>query len=346
MAELYEQGGADVDTISRRAGLAGSSRRTNHRSKRPASKNRGQDDGRRLVQLLVSLALFLLVYIGRGVFPAQIEVWREAMRSDVDFAAVFQEFISAVSGGGSVMESLDALCVQIFGGEPEPDEPISMTDVPQELTLLSQTAGAGRVYLNSHGVLQGTYSDQENGESIPADTAPEPSAETAPTSNPSQSAVVTAAAQEYTDDGVKLPSNVSFAFYELGLPETVAPVSGPITSTFGYRDSPINGKNEFHLALDIGAEEGTAIGAFADGVVEYIGESDEFGQYLKISHANQVSSFYAHCSRLLVHKGDIVSCGQTVALVGQTGNATGPHLHLTIEKDNIRLDPAYYVDPS
>ena len=116
-----------------------------------------------------------------------------------------------------------------------------------------------------------------------------------------------------------------------------------MTSAFGYRDSPIDGKNQFHLALDIGAAEGTEIGAFADGVVEYIGENDTFGQYLKINHANGVSSFYAHCSKLLVRKGMTVTCGQTVALVGQTGNATGPHLHLTIEKDNVRLDPAYYV---
>ena len=79
-------------------------------------------------------------------------------------------------------------------------------------------------------------------------------------------------------------------------------------------------------------------------MVEYIGESDEFGNYLKIRHENNVSSFYAHCSKLLVHKGDEVACGQTVALVGHTGNATGSHLHLTIEKDNIRLDPAYYVE--
>ena len=67
---------------------------------------------------------------------------------------------------------------------------------------------------------------------------------------------------------------------------------------------------------------------------------------MKINHENNVSSFYAHCSQLLVHKGDQVTCGQTVALVGHTGNATGSHLHLTIEKDNIRLDPAYYVDLS
>ena len=158
--------------------------------------------------------------------------------------------------------------------------------------------------------------------------------------------VVTAVAQEYSPDGVALPSNVSYEYYELGLEKTVCPVTGPVSSTFGYRTNPITQKNEFHLALDIAADEGTEIKAFADGVVEYIGQSDDFGLYFKITHKNGVSSFYAHCSKLLIQKGDTVTCGQTVALVGETGMATGPHLHLTIEKDKIRLDPAYYVDPS
>ena len=336
-----------MDTVSRRSGAVGGGRRAvRSRAKRPAQKNGSESDKRRLIQLLVSLALFLLVYIGRGAFPAQIEVWHTAMRSNVDFTAVFQEFGQTLSDGGPVWESLEMLCVEIFGGAPEQDEPIQAADMqnmPHNVMLLSQTPGAGRSYLSSHGVLQGAYTWKAADEPVSSTT--EPSEDVAPSSaEPTQPVLATAVAQEYTDDGVKLPSNVSFAFYELGLSETVVPVSGPVTSTFGYRDSPVNGKNEFHLALDIGAVEGTEIGAFADGVVEYIGESDEFGQYFKIRHANQVSTFYAHCSRLLVHKGDTVSAGQTVALVGQTGNATGPHLHLTIEKDNIRLDPAYYVD--
>ncbi|HCO62465.1 MAG TPA: hypothetical protein DIT49_03335 [Clostridiales bacterium] len=156
--------------------------------------------------------------------------------------------------------------------------------------------------------------------------------------------MVTAVAQAYSPEGEALPSNVSFAYYELGLERTTNPVQGVVTSRFGYRDSPIHSVNEFHLALDLGAAEGTEIVAFADGEVEYIGRSDIFGLYFKIRHANGVATFYAHCSKLLVQKGDVVTCGQTVALVGQTGEVTGPHLHFTLEKDNIRLDPAHYVD--
>ena len=335
------KGGVGVDTAYRRRAVSGG--RSVRRTKRPARQNERQGDRRRLIQLFVSLALFLLVYIGRGVFPAMFEKWRNAVLDDVDFSAAFQEFSRAVSDGRPLRESLEALGVRLMGGEPGPDGPGPDEKTPVNLVLLGQTPGSGRTWLDTRGIMAGIGTVDEP--SISA--APQrPDASDPPTAEPTLPMPETAEPQEYSADGVKLPSNVSFAFYELGLPETVDPVTGPVTSDFGYRISPINGKREFHLALDIGAAEGTEIGAFADGVVEYIGESDSFGQYLKITHANGVSSFYAHCSRLLVHKGDTVTCGQTVALVGQTGNATGPHLHLTIEKDSVRLDPAYYVELS
>lgn len=314
--------------------------------RRPAQGSGTEGDRRRLVQLVVSLVLFLLVYIGRGVFPAQLEMWRTAASANVDFKAVFQRFGSALSQGKPLQGALEVLCVELLGGEAQEAEPPHAPSLEQRqsVVMLSQTPGGGLAYWNEHGIFAGISVPQNRDEPTVDEPAPSEPGPSEP--EPSEPVVVTAMAQEYTDDGVKLPRNVSLAFYELGLSETVVPVSGTVTSGFGYRDHPASGVYEFHLALDIGAEEGTEIGAFADGVVEYIGTSDEFGNYLKISHDNNVSTFYAHCSKLLVHKGDQVTCGQTVALVGQTGNATGPHLHLTIEKDNIRLDPAYYVDLS
>lgn len=325
-----------MDGASRR-GTADRRRRPPQRTRRTDSRGGDDADQRRLLQLGVSLALFLLVYIGRGVFPAHLAAWQEAAAANVDFRAAFQQFGASMSQGVPVRSALEALCVTLMGGETEM-EPAPPSAAPEEpprpMALLSQTAGGGLSYLGSHGILARTgfpTGDLKN------DPSP-------PDSEPAQPEVATAVAQAYTSDGVKLPRNVSLDFYELGLSETAVPVDGAVTSGFGYRDSPINGKNEFHLALDIGAAEGAEIGAFAAGTVEYIGQSDEFGNYLKIRHENNVSSFYAHCSKLLVHKGDQVACGQTVALVGHTGNAVGSHLHLTIEKDNIRLDPAYYVD--
>lgn len=335
-----------MDGASRHITASRGRRPAQRARRRPAQDSGMEGDRRRLIQLVVSLALFLLVYIGRGVFPAQMEVWRTAAAVNVDFKAAFQHFSTALSQGEPVGETLEALCVQLLGGEiqereKEPQK-LQAHEPPQPVVLLSQTPGGGLGYLDQQGLLAGDGYLQKGDE--PDSGEPAPVQSEAP--EPSEPAVVTAVAQEYTDDGVKLPRNVSLAFYELGLSETAVPVNGTATSGFGYREHPISGKNEFHLAIDIGAAEGTEIGAFAAGTVEYIGQSDEFGNYLKIRHENNVSSFYAHCSKLLVHKGDEVACGQTVALVGQTGNATGPHLHLTIEKDNIRLDPAYYVELS
>lgn len=329
-----------MDGASRRRTTVRGGRRPVQRTRHAARNSETEGDRRRLIQLGASLALFLLVYIGRGVFPAQLTAWQKLAAANVDFHAAFQQFNAALAQGEPVQGALEALCVTLLGGEVEdqPPAPPAETQRPA-IVLLSQTGGGGLTYLGSHGVLERTGFPSKEDEPVGSDPLPsEP--------EPTQTAVVTAMAQEYTDDGVKLPRNVSLAYYELGLSETCVPVAGSATSGFGYRDSPISGENEFHLALDIGAEEGVEIGAFAAGTVEYIGTSDEFGNYLKINHENNVSSFYAHCSKLLVHKGDQVACGQTVALVGQTGNATGPHLHLTIEKDNIRLDPAYYVDLS
>ena len=78
--------------------------------------------------------------------------------------------------------------------------------------------------------------------------------------------------------------------------------------------------------------------------MDYIGESAIYGQYLQIIHENGVKSFYAHCSKLLVRKGQQVEAGQKVAESGATGNVTGPHLHFELKKDGVRVNPEYYIE--
>ena len=248
-----------------------------------------------------------------------------------DTIGTFQQVFSAEDSVGQAIKKLGKLFV---GVEEEPDalDNISPQPLPSVVPLL-ETGRFGLDQAKKYGITKYMPDSISNRvmESKPVNE-PEPE-------------VVTAIAQAYAEDGRALPSNVSFVFYELGLENTVSPVKGTVTSNFGFRKNPITGKQEFHLAMDIAAKKGTEIAAFADGVVRYIGESDEFGLYFMIDHANGVSTFYAHCSKLLIKKGETVKCGQTVALVGSTGNTTGAHLHLTVLKDNIRLDPAYYVDP-
>ena len=137
------------------------------------------------------------------------------------------------------------------------------------------------------------------------------------------------------------PDTVDETVYPMEF-EHVLPTEGTLTSDFGSRLSPTTGQPGFHYGLDIAADEGVVIGAFADGTVREVGESD-YGNYLIVDHADGFSTLYAHCSSISAAVGDEVKCGEEIARVGQTGNATGPHLHLEIWKDGAALDPSNYL---
>ena len=122
----------------------------------------------------------------------------------------------------------------------------------------------------------------------------------------------------------------------------VLPAKGTLTSSFGERLSPLTGEPGFHYGVDIAADEGTPIEAFADGTVRETGESS-YGKYLIVDHVDGFSTLYAHCSSISAAVGEKVSCGSEIAQVGQTGNATGPHLHLEIWRNGAALDPADYL---
>lgn len=121
------------------------------------------------------------------------------------------------------------------------------------------------------------------------------------------------------------------------------PVSGTLNSAFGYRDHPIQQNEKFHYGLDIGAEEGAVIHAFADGKVTAVGESSELGKYVELQHENGYSTLYAHCSKVTASSGQTVKLGDPIGEVGHTGEATGPHLHFALCQDTLYLNPIYYV---
>ena len=142
----------------------------------------------------------------------------------------------------------------------------------------------------------------------------------------------------------ELPEGYTADELSFGELQTISPVLGYLNSGFGYRDHPVNGKFSFHSGADISANAGDKIAAFADGVVEYVGEDSTYGLYLQLDHGNEIKSFYAHCQSVCVKKGQTVKMGDTVAIVGSSGRATGPHLHLELKCCGVRVDPAYYID--
>lgn len=117
-----------------------------------------------------------------------------------------------------------------------------------------------------------------------------------------------------------------------------------VTSDYGYRIHPISGAKNLHRGVDIGLPTGTEIHAGQDGTVTFAGWSDSYGNYVVIEDDKGLSSKYAHCNTLLVTTGQTVSVGDVIATVGNTGNSTGPHLHLEILKDGQYLNPLYFCD--
>lgn len=116
------------------------------------------------------------------------------------------------------------------------------------------------------------------------------------------------------------------------------PVEGVITSLFGLRS------RDFHSGLDLAADSGTPIGAAAAGyVIESDWKNDAYGYTVMLDHGDGRQTLYAHCSELLVQVGDVVRRGQSVALLGNTGNSTGPHVHFEVRVDGICVDPLDYL---
>lgn len=122
-----------------------------------------------------------------------------------------------------------------------------------------------------------------------------------------------------------------------------SPLEGVMTSPFGGRESPVDGEGEFHYGVDLAAEEGTEIAAFADGTVRAVGDSSSLGHYLILDHGDGYSTLYAHCSRITAAAGGTVRLGEKIAEVGQSGNATGPHLHFELYRGGTYLNPVYYL---
>lgn len=125
------------------------------------------------------------------------------------------------------------------------------------------------------------------------------------------------------------------------------PTQGRITSSFGYRLSPIGAQegdfDEFHPGLDIANRSGTAITATADGIVERAGWSGGYGRLVFIRHAEGYCTLFGHTSQVLVAPGQRIKRGQAIALMGSTGRSTGSHVHYEVWRNGKQINPAQFL---
>ena len=179
-----------------------------------------------------------------------------------------------------------------------------------------------------------------------AEISPTPAPTITPTSEPAPQPTVHPAVAAFLESqsaysDCAVPESVSYERPELPF-DYASPVSGVKSSGFGYRLHPIKNEVKYHYGTDLAADTGTPITAFADGTIVAQGDSDSFGKYVMIDHPDGYRTLYAHCSELCMSCGNVKK-GSTIALVGSTGAATGPHLHFELERDGIYLNPEFYI---
>lgn len=124
---------------------------------------------------------------------------------------------------------------------------------------------------------------------------------------------------------------------------SIWPIEGRVASSFGEREDPFNGEGAFHAGIDIDAPYGTPVRASADGDVVEAAMGNGYGREVVLDHGHNVSTVYGHLSAFAVIAGQHVTRGQVIGYVGQSGRATGPHLHYEVRVHNVPVNPHKYL---
>jgi murein DD-endopeptidase MepM/ murein hydrolase activator NlpD len=143
-------------------------------------------------------------------------------------------------------------------------------------------------------------------------------------------------------EGLLMNQNLKDRVYPQGRPVG----AGWISSYFGKRTDPFTGKPANHTGVDFAGKHGAEVVAVADGVVTWSADRYGYGMMVEINHGNGYSTRYAHNSENLVAVGDEVKKGQRVALMGDSGRATGPNLHFEVLKGGSRVNPVNFIRES
>ena len=294
------------------------------------------------IRAMIAAALFVSLTVARYILPEAVDHIRKSIlpvgAEVTDYRAFTIELGRALSGFRGA----------IYAWEDEEDESeneqrfslrsaVYVPDVTERSLGIDGFVERFRVNLDSPGIAE-TFSvpktDQPE-EELPPPLPPSPS--------PREIKRMAFLEAQAVFANYTIPHMVSYYIYYLPF-ETVFPSTkgAAITSGFGFRVHPIHGDVRFHYGVDISVVDGDPIYAFASGRVVAAQEFTGYGLTVIIEHAYGFASLYAHCSRILVNYGDWVYAGQLIALVGRSGDVTGPHLHFELTRNDIFLNPQFH----
>ena len=324
-------------------------------------RSRRNGGGQIPLRLVICGAVFVLLVAAKLLFPEAVgrlaDSARQLIGRDADFKEAFAAMGRAVSGEEPVSSSLQEAYAAVFDlstqqeeipAAPEEENPVlPEADISDPTEVSSSPADVGAVLLRNNAL---TLPEADkavmrdlviaSGGTAPA-SPPAGDGGSAPEQEEESGAEETVAALSQVYTMAALPENASLEQRILGF-DHCTPVSGRLSSTFGWRDHPVEGGNRFHYGVDLAADSGTDILAFADGEVYASGESSSLGNYIMLRHQGGYITLYAHCSKVTATGGS-VAMGEKIAEVGATGLATGPHLHFELHDGELYLNPIYYV---
>ncbi len=322
-------------------------------SARGGRRTAAQAESRALARLTICGVVFVLLVAVKLLFPEAVSGFARSagqlIGRNADFKEAFAAMGRAVSGQAAVSDSLQDAYTAVFSPSP----PLEEESAAPSRTKASLDPGARLLRYTAVRLpeaeaepmaeivvdLDGAPASQPP----PEEPAGEPEPPAAPAAEPEEEDDTTAAeAVSYVYTMPAMPDNASLEQRNLGFAHT-SPIRGALSSAFGWREHPIEGGNKFHYGVDLAADQGTDILAFADGEVYATGESSTLGNYIMLQHQGGYITLYAHCSRVTA-AGGAVAKGEKIAEVGDTGLATGPHLHFELHDGDLYLNPIFYVE--
>ena len=228
---------------------------------------------------------------------------------------------------------------EIFSAPPSQESSASENEQTPEPTETSENPSASEAISETVETPGASETMSQTGSPIAPETAPIPS-ETPSSDQSAKLAAFLEAQAAFADYAV--PANVSYDTPALPF-EYSNPCVSSVTSGFGYRKHPIEDVVKFHYGTDIGAYDGDSICAFADGTVISVQVLSGYGRTIMLDHGNGFQTLYAHCSQILAEQGAVVKRGDRIALVGHSGEVTGPHLHFELLYNGKYLNPEFYL---
>ena len=288
-----------------------------------------------MARLVICGAVFVLLVLVKLLFPGALDSFAQSagdlIGRNADFKEAFAAVGRAISGEASVGDSLQDAYTAVFNpagpAEAPAEDPAAAPDSP-EVEPAAQTAPSP---------------NGETGGRLVGYTSPSrPSGDVPPALDTTSAAGKESGSLSYVYTMPAPPENASLEQRNLGF-DHCTPVTGSLSSTFGWREHPVEGGSKFHYGVDLAAEEGTDIVAFASGTVYATGESSTLGNYIMLRHQGGYITLYGHCSRVTATGGEVAK-GDKIAEVGSTGLTTGPHLHFELHDGAMYLNPIYYVE--